>query len=410
MKKKRILFYFTHKESLGHTTRILNIINYIKNKYSKKVDIYVFQAGKPQRYLPIPKGVRWFSLPYPYYSKLNFKKGSSQISIPFYGKLRANYMLSKIKDIEPDIFITEFFPFGREDCRFELMPVLAYLKRRRVKIYASIGYPYIVRGNIPILLYHCEFYDKFFIHTPRDIEFNYLTKDIQNPLLKHIYDKTFKRLGNKVIYTGYILPFNLNQLDNYESIKIRSDYNARNKILVLVSRGGGVIYPKIIASSILAKQYLPENFVFIISAGPASSKKEMLLFRGLIKRTKAKQVYLYKYLPDFLSYLKASDISINMAGYNTSVPLLYLKKHSILIPSRENPETAVGYCSEQISRAKILKKYIGSKVLDYYSFTAKDIAENIKNMDLDKIAGFSKNIKNDWFKGAEITAKYIIYG
>ena len=410
MRKTRILFYFTHKESLGHTTRVLNIINYIKNKYSKKVDIYVFQAGKPQRYLPIPKGVFWFNLPYPYYSKLNFKKGSTRTYFPFYAKLRANYMLSKIKDIEPDIFITEFFPFGREDCRFELMPVLTCLKRKKIKIYASIGYPYIVRGNIPVLLYHCEFYDKIFIHTPKDIEFNYLAKDIQNPLLKQMYNKTFRRIGDKVIYTGYIGPVNLTKPDNYDREKVRSDYNAQNKILVLVSRGGGVRYPKIIASSILAKQYLPDNFVFIITAGPASSKKEMLLFRDLIKKTKSKQVYLYKYLPDFLSYLKASDISINMAGYNTSVPLLYLKKHSIIIPSNEDPETAVGYCSEQISRAKILKKYIGGRILDYHTFTAGDIAENIKNMDLDKIAGFSKNIKDDWFNGAEITAKNIVYG
>jgi len=410
MRKTKIIFYFTHKESLGHTTRVLNIISHIKNRYGSKADVYVFQAGKPQRYLPIPKGTSWFNLPSPYYSKLNFKKGSTRVFVPFYAKLRANYMLSKIKDIEPDVFITEFFPFGREDCRFELLPVLACLKRQRVKIYASIGYPYIVRGNMPILLYNCEFYDKFFIHTPKDIEFNYLAKDIRNSLLKHMYKKTFRKIGDRLSYTGYIGPFNLTHSDDYGCKKIRSMYNARDKILVLVSRGGGVRYPKIIASSILAKQYLSERFVFIIAAGPASSKKEMLLFRDLIKRTKVKQVYLYKYLPDFLSYLKASDISINMAGYNTSVPLLYLKKHSIVIPSNEDPETAIGYCSEQISRANLLKKYIGSRILDYYAFTAKDIAENIKNMNLNKMTVFSKKIKNDWFKGAEVTAEKIVYG
>lgn len=113
---------------------------------------------------------------------------------------------------------------------------------------------------------------------------------------------------------------------------------------------------------------------------------------------------------NFTSYLRASDISINMAGYNTSVQLLYFKKPSIVIPSSEDPETAVGYCSEQISRSKILKDYLGSRILDYYTFTAVDIARYIKNTDFAKIGSSLKRIKNDWFNGAEITAKNIING
>lgn len=405
MKKIKIIFYFTHKESLGHTTRILNIIRTLKDKYRKKLNIYVLQAGRFQRFLDIPKDISWFNLPYPYYSKLNFKIGATRNFIPLYAKIRANYMLSKIKGIKPDIFVTEFFPFGREECRFELLPVLMYLKKEKIKIFASIGYPYIVRNNLQILLLHCDFYDKFLIHTPEKIEFDYLRSDITNPLLKCMYQKTFDHINSKVIYTGYILPFRNEILTGYKGI--RAKFKSKNKIFVVVSRGGGVIYPKIIASSILAKQYLQDKYCFLIVAGPSSSAKEMSLFKKLIAKSKDKNIYLYKYIPNFSAYLKASDISISMSGYNTSVQLLYFRKPSIVIPSRENPETAVGYCNEQISRASVLNRYIGSRILEYSTLTAKEIAQNIANINMNKAVGFSKG-DNNWFMGAEITAKNIV--
>jgi predicted glycosyltransferase len=356
----------------------------------------------------VPSGVYWFNLPHPYYSRLNFKRGATQYHISLYAKIRANYMLSKVRGINPDIFITEFFPFGREDARFELFPVLLHLKKKRIKIYASIGYPYIVRGNMNILIHHCDLYDRFFIHTPKALEFSYLLKDIDNPLLKYMYSRTFEHIKDKVEYTGYILPFDLSELEDIR--KIRQDLRANGKIVILVSRGGGVRYPKIITNSILAKSYLSDKYIFVIATGPASSGKEMSLFRSLIKKGKHKQIYLYKYLSNFTSYLRASDISINMAGYNTSVQLLYFKKPSIVIPSSEDPETAIGYCSEQISRGRILKDYLGARTLDYHKFTAGNIVSNIKSLKPAELRPSLKSIKNDWFNGAEITAGGILNG
>lgn len=405
MRKIKILFYFTHKESLGHTTRILNIIQSIKNIYNKYVDIYVFQGGKLQSYLHTPKGISWFDLPYPYYSKLNFKKGSSHYFVPLYSRIRANYMLSKIKEIKPNIFITEFFPFGREENRFELLPVLKYLKDRGSKIFASIGYPYLVQDNIKILSFYSKFYDYFMIHTPKDLEFPYLYKNITNPILKSIYKKVFNLLSDKIIYTGYILPLELeeNKNKNYLIDKLKT----QKKKLVFVSRGGGVIYPKIIINSIIAKKYLSEDFIFLIIAGPSSSKRELKLFKDLIKESKSKNITLFKYVSNFLYLLRESDISISMAGYNTSVQLLYFRKKSIVIPSSVDPEIAIGYCSEQLSRAQILKKYLNSDILDYNSMTAKDISNAIER----KISQKNTNvieIDNNWFNGNKITTDFLM--
>ena len=407
MKKTKVLIYFTHKESLGHTTRTLSIILALLKHYPNKARISVFQAGKKQPFLPIPKHVNWFDLPNPFYSKLNFRRGTSNVFVPLYAKLRARYMLSKIEEIKPDVFITEFFPFGREDCRLELLPVLTYLKKRGIKIYASIGYPYVVRSNIDILMAHCDLYDKFFIHTPKDLEYDFLTQDIDNFLLKAVYKKTFNHIKEKVYYTGYVMPFNSFNLK--KSDDIRRKFNATGKIMVVVSRGGGVRYPKIISHSIAALRHLPASrYVLIVAAGPSTSPKEMSFFKKLAKSIHTKNLYLFRYLEDLPSYLNAGDVSVSMAGYNTSVSLLYFKKRCVLIPSREDPETALGYCCEQISRARLMQQYIGSEVLDYHDTVPKKIADLIQKAATKSLPSEARKISPEWFTGAQKTAEGIL--
>ncbi len=406
MKKTKILIYFTHKESLGHSTRTLSIIHSIIKSYGHRAKIGVFQAGKEQPCLKIPKGVSWFNLPNPFYSKLNFRRGSSNVLVPLYAKIRAKYMLEKIKEFKPDIFITEFFPFGREDCRFELLPILTFLKRKSIRVFSSIGYPYIVRHNIDIMTAHCHLYDKFFIHTPGKLEYNFLKNDIDNPLLKAFYKKTFDNITDRLLYTGYIMPFNAVQLKSKEAI--RDSLNANNRKLVVVSRGGGVRYPKIISHSIAALGYLPKEYLMVVASGPSTSRKEMALFKQIGKDFQGNSLKLFRYLEDLPSYLNACDVSVSMAGYNTSVPLLYLKKPTVLIPSSEDPETALGYCCEQISRARLMQTYIGSRIIDYHDLTPQKIAKLIHDTaSVQKLPAKSKMISDEWFKGAENTADAI---
>lgn len=408
MKTTKVLVYFTHKESLGHSIRTLSIIRALTSLHGPKVKVSVFQAGKEQSYLGIPKNVDWFNLPDPFYSKLNFRSGTSQVFVPLYANVRARFMLAKIKDIRPDIFVTEFFPFGREDCRFELLPILTHLKKQGVRILASIGYPYIVRNNIDILIGHCGLYDKFFIHTPEGLEFKFLKDDIGNPLLKAIYQKTFDHIRDRVVYTGYIMPFNSLRIRSSDAI--RKEIGSEGKKMVVISRGGGVRYPKIITHSIAALRHLQaKDYVFLVAAGPSTSPKEMKIFKDLAKKLPERSLRLYRYLADLPSYIHAADVSVSMAGYNTSVPLLYFKKRSVLIPSREDPETALGYCCEQISRARLMQTYLGSEVLDYHDATPREIAERIEKAATKKMPAKTREISAQWFTGAEKTARGIIH-
>ncbi len=368
---KRIFFYFTHKESLGHSIRTISIAKIL----SKSARVYVFNGGKKQQYLNIPKELKWFDLPHPYYNKFNFKSSTYKPRLyKQHIKQRIYFVKRLAEKIKPDIFITEFFPFARAECQFELIPLIKFLKSNGVKIFSSAGYPFISTENTKILLKCFKLYDKILVHTPKKFGSEYRS-EIKNLSLKRIYDLSFEIYNSKISYTGFILPYN-SKITKSKS-ELKKSIGATGKKLILVSRGGGVIGPKMISSTILSKQYLPDNYIFLIVAGPASSKKELEVFKKIAKKVSS-QIKIETYLENFFNYLNACDLSISQVGYNTSVQLMYLNKKSILIPQViRKTKRILEQSPEQLNRARALNKYLGAKILDYNQLSPKLIANVI---------------------------------
>jgi len=84
-----------------------------------------------------------------------------------------------------------------------------------------------------------------------------------------------------------------------------------------------------------------------------------------------KNVKIVRYLPNLEDYLYASDLSINMAGYNTTVRLLWLKKQSIIVPFNTD---------EQRFRAHYLEKFEIFKTLSYESLCYKNLKKSVLDM------------------------------
>ncbi len=399
---KRILLYYTHKEDLGHSIRILNVIQFLKKRYKNQVEIFVFQGGKIQSFLKIPPDVHWFNLPHSFYSRAHFRN-TTEIPPPSIIAARIKYMTSKIKKVKPHVFINDFFPFGRLECKYELLPVIKELKHRKTKIYASIAYPYFI-SNPSTFLPFCNLYDNIFIHTPENIDPKYFYRLIEREghSSKQSYHYVFnERLREKIIYTGYIAPFNIEKTNRN---LIRRKFNAQNKILVVVSRGGGAFYPKIITHSILAKKYLDNKYVLLVLAGPSTSKEEMKLFKKCFREVKYKGVYLKKYTNDFYKILQAADISVSTSGYNTSIELLYLQKKSILIPFIGYNKRSIHI--EQLCHAQILRDKINSVILDYNKLSPQLISLTLQKKH--KKNNGNNRIEKSWFEGARIFSNIIM--
>ena len=138
----KIAVYFNHIESLGHTTRTFKLAEGLKKRINGS-EVMVLQGGKPQKFFAKPEGINVFDVPDPFTSRdwCHTSSSSKQITMNDMVK-RFQFIKGKINEFKPDIFITEFFPFGREIEKYELIPVLNYLKKKTdIKAVSSVGYP-----------------------------------------------------------------------------------------------------------------------------------------------------------------------------------------------------------------------------------------------------------------------------
>lgn len=393
----KLAFYYNHYNTLGHSTRVFSLVKGLKEYFGKKAEIIVLQGGKDQPLIPLSRYSRVYLLPYSIdkrglFIEENIKIYENMISSgKLDGMLKKRILFTKsiLNEFKPNIFITEYFPFGQEFWTFELPHILRYIKSKfNCKIIGSAGYLSYINN---IYNYIQEFYDALFIHSPKEFIYDYrkyLHKKWSDEL-----DKIFKDFSAKIFFTGFVISEN-SSLAIVEDIR-RRYLTKKFKKLILVSRGGGIVNKRIILSSIMAAK-LQEDIFFIITCGPATSEREFTEYKKLSKNVS--NLKLAKAIaPDlFDSYLKAADLNISMSGYNTTVRLLYLGSKVILVPYGT---------SEQGWRADLVSKYLPCRVIPEkdlnVSLLRKNIAE-LLNQDVTE-----KSINKGWFEGVNQTNRLI---
>ncbi|MFB3918594.1 MAG: glycosyltransferase [Candidatus Velamenicoccus archaeovorus] len=401
--KIKILLYYTHKESLGHTSRITTLADAFASFGRGLFEVYLLQAGVPQHTFRPKPGITKIDVPYPFYSKAQFKNLPADIRNI---GLRADFILDKTKDIMPDVFMTEYFPFGRSECFLELSEAFLFLKKQRKKILATIGYPYItldVIKNVPRFFKEMRFYDKIFIHTPENFEYPYFLELVPDKERRDLYASIFASLKEKIIHTGYILPRCTEGAGHPAAERLMKRWKKSKRKKILVSRGGGTTCPKIIASAILAKRYLGDDAAMLLSAGPASGRKEMEFFEALVRKHGIKHTSVVPYVPHFADCLGACDVSVSLAGYNTSVQLLRLGKKCIIAPYTVLAKS--GWINDQTPRARLLEKHLNARLFDYDGLRSETLAGAIKDV---LQAPAPKPLPPAFFEGAAATVKTVL--
>ena len=410
----RVLLYYNHEQTLGHSNRTIALACQLKQDGHETL---VINGGQPQDFLSY-FNVNIRVLPSPKTGRKNFYAKNSYVIGEDGLTQRINAFRTIIDEFNPDIFVTEFFPFGRMGDRSLLLPIISYVKKlnKSAKIIGSIGYP-MISDLAKRVISQSTFYDKILIHTPNGLDNKYVEKlygffkDGVHLLNNHY--NVFDTLKDKICYTGYIInkfkktnnasnPNDIN-ISGRPNSNLSNQLNLKNRIFVLVSRGGGVFYPGIILKAILAKKYLEKqgyNIVLVAVTGPATSDKESILFNKIA--LKSPDVIFKTFIPNFIDYLSLCDMSLSMAGYNTSVELLWLKKKCIVFPI----ETKGRFADlEQAYRGILLKKHLNASVLDVRKATPKEIAEHIK---LQLSSTEKANVNDDWFNGLKNSVKELV--
>ncbi|WP_420882202.1 glycosyltransferase family protein [Rhizobium gallicum] len=372
MSAKRILFYVQHLLGIGHIARASRIADaLVKDGF----DVTVATGG-----LPVPgfpgAGIKTIALPPVVASNAGFSglaDAHGNVAGDAFLSRRRDLLLAAFQEVRPHAVITEAFPFGRRQMRFELLPLLDMIGRTdpKPKLFSSVRdilqenrKPGRDEETVDLVKRH---FDAVLVHGDSD----FVRLEDTFPLTAEIADK--------VRYTGLVAP---------------PPAAAPTDVFdIIASAGGGAVGLKLIRAARDAAAMLPASHRWLLVAGPNLPETD---FIGLSRATPA-NITLARFRKDFPSLLRGAKISISQAGYNTVGDLLRTNCRSILIPFVAGGET------EQTVRAERLQALGLAAVLPEQGLTAEHVAAAVESV---LAAPARKDVTLD-LTGAETTASII---
>ena len=256
---------------------------------------------------------------------------------------REALILKVILRYRPDVFLVDHAPAGMNG---ELLSTLALIRRELPRTRTIIGLRDI-------------------LDSPAIVQKIWREQEIY-PLLEHAYDDIFvygnralfdvaegygmsPALGARVRYCGHVVAAPTAHARS--SGQGQPCWNAdrpQGRPVVLVTVGGGGDGFPLMDAYLRALEHLPLGSVHsVVVTGPLMPDGESDSLRK--RATSRPDVELVDYTTDLVPSLRAADLVVAMAGYNTSAEIMALRKRAILVP-RAAPR------AEQRMRASLLAK------------------------------------------------------
>lgn len=277
---------------------------------------------------------------------------------------RQELLISHVMEQQPDIFITELYPFGRKAFRFELDPVLSGIKDGSLppcRCYCSVR---------DILVEKEHGRDKFERRVVKTLNRYFSGVLIHSDPSVILLDKTFSRMADisiPISYTGFV---SKPQSPSIVS-RIRNDLGitAETKLIV-ASIGGGNVGGQLLQAVVTACNDLGNDLQFHLQlfCGPYCDPN----IYSKLKNHSTDNISVAVFSDNFPEWLESADLSISMAGYNTCMNLLLAGLPSLVYPFRQN--------REQEMRAQALEKRSSIRLLTESELSPKILKEKIKVM------------------------------
>ena len=244
-----------------------------------------------------------------------------------YKTARCAALLDLFDALRPRILMTEMFPFGRRQMRFELLPLIerARAARPRPSILCSLR-DVLTTHKKPgktdwMLETFARLYDFALIHGDPDIL----------PLERSLPRAT--EIAGRLRYTGYVL-------EPPPAAHPSRDPSGE----VIVSTGGGAVAGPLIAAAMAARALGPlADVPWRVLVGSALPEAA---FRDFVACA-PHGVTVERARPDFRALLTRARLSISQGGYNTVMDVLAAKVPAVVVPFSTLGET------EQALRARV---------------------------------------------------------
>jgi predicted glycosyltransferase len=261
---------------------------------------------------------------------------------------RQAHLLSILRDIQPDILITELFPFGRRILRNEFTALLnaAQAMQPRPLILSSVrdvlAPPSKPRKAAFAQEMVARCYDGVFVHSDPEVV-----------LLDHSWPVS-DALATRLHYTGFVAP------RPPDGVATPSDR-------IMVSAGGGDVGDGVFHAACDAARIMPDLHWHLLVGGDGSRRDDLAAMSPA-------NVTVEPPRADFRQLLASAKASVSMAGYNTALDVLQTGVPAVLIPFDDGGEV------EQGLRADALSRLPGIGVLRQSGLSGAALAEAVAAM------------------------------
>jgi predicted glycosyltransferase len=351
--KKKLMYYCQHVLGMGHFVRSVEIIRALT-----PFEVYFLNGGEMVPGFDPPPEVEVINLP-PIKSDSEFREiraVDSSTSLDEIKEIRKKRILGEFERVRPELLVIELFPFGRLKFDFELIPLLELARAGgRTKVVCSLRDILVSkREQRQFEEDACrivnQYFDLILIHS--DPRF-------------HRLEETFPRAGDlkcPIRYTGFVAQ----PVADHESLQ---DSDLEKDILVSI--GGGRVGVELIdcamdASALIADKAPHRMSIF---TGPYLADSEFGRLEAKIAGNR--RVKLQRYTTEFVSSMRAADLSMSMAGYNTCMNIIVTGTRAIVYPFSGNNN------QEQTIRAKKLRELGLVEVIEQGELRPATLADKI---------------------------------
>ena len=322
----RVFFYVQHLLGIGHLRRAAALARALA---AGGFDVLLVSGGAPVDGLALG-GARLHQLPPVRAADARLKELAQLDGTPVDEAFRARrtrQLLDLFEAEQPDILLTEQFPFGRTQLRFELLPLLEAAQDRPSAPWIVSSIRDVLRrtaspARVDEMVQTFEAFDAVLVHA--------------DPALVRLDDSfpAWPDIQARALYTGYVSDQDAAVPDS-----------AVGKGEVIVSAGGGAVGAPLLQAALAARPLTAlADRRWRLLVGPNMPDAE----RAALAASAGPDVIVEPARADFPALLRNASLSISQAGYNTVVETLCQGDRAVLVPFGTARET------EQADRARVL--------------------------------------------------------
>lgn len=342
----------THLLGTGHLSRALTLA---RSFVADGHDTLLATGGAPAPQLD-QTGIQMLQLPLLRSDGTNFTRLLDNTGSPAndrYLEQRSNKLNDAIASFQPDILITELFPFGRRILSAEFLSLLETAKSLPISpvILSSIR-DILAPPSKPAKASRADevitsYYDAVLVHS-----------DPHSTQLDQSWPVSDK-LAPYLRYTGYVAP---------PSAPSHPDNAGASEILV--SAGGGSVGDALFQTAIETARLNPDQQWRLLVGGSDAAERVV----KLAQQARNTRTIVEPARPDFRQMLHNSAASVSMCGYNTALDLLQAGTPAVMVPFDGGNEV------EQTLRATSLASLPGLSVLYNADLTPETLNSHLQQV------------------------------